>query len=381
MTPEAALLRNGGLVAVPTETVYGLCADASNPEAIRRVFTVKGRDEGKPLPVLVSGPEDAARLCEASPKVLTVIRRFWPGPLTLVLPLKSGVLPPSVTGGLTTVGLRCSAHPLTLALLKEVGTPLVLTSANLSGQPEPTSAEDVTIPVDAVLDGGRSNVGRPSHVLDLSLARPEILRYGALTIGLTGGSGAGKSAVLRRLSELGCHTINADEVYGRLLDNDPDMRDMLFGRFPAIFPARKSLPDRVKLRGLVFHDPEALAALNAITHPFVLREIRRELASLVLREGLTVPVAVEAIALIESGFSKMCGVTLGVTAPEEDRISRIAARDGLTRSDVLLRIKSQPPDSFYRERCTEIIENIGSESELRNKVDTFWEKYSSERGK
>lgn len=377
LSTAAALLRNGGLVAVPTETVYGLCAGATDPAAVSRVFAVKGRAADKPLPVLVSSPEDAERFSVLTPAARTLMNAYWPGPLTLILPLKPGALPAVVTGGKLSVGLRCPNHPLTLELLNAVGKPLVLTSANLSGQPEPVSAEEVTLPADGVLDGGVCAVGRPSHVLDFTVNAPECLRYGAAAVGLTGGSGAGKSSVLNRLRERGAAALNADAVYHRLLETDAEMLRELYERFPGAFDSPESPPDRAKLRSAVFGDPSALDALNRITHPYVLRAIRRGLGDLIIREGLNVPVAVEAIALFESGLSKLCGVTLGVTAPLGDRIDRIVTRDGLPREDAEERIRNQQPDSFYRLRCDEMINNNGTEAELFEKTDAFWEKYLS----
>ncbi len=371
----AALLRGGGLVVIPTETVYGVCADATNPEAVSRVFAAKGRTADKPLPVLVSGAEDAERFCAANAAARKLMRLYWPGPLTLVLPLKPGALPPVITGGQATVGLRCPGHPVALGVLKAAGRPLVLTSANLSGQPEPLTAEQVMLEVDAVLDGGECAVKKPSHVLDLTKEPPECLRYGAAVIGLTGGSGAGKSVVLNRLRELGAFTINADVVYHGLLETDADMRRGLLERFPSAFANPNAPPDRAKLRSLVFNNPSALDELNRLTHPYVLRAIRRELASLIVRDGLNMPVAIEAIALFESGLFEMCGVTLGVTAPVEERVSRITARDGLSREEALMRIQSQKPNEFYEKRCDENLVNDSSEQELIKKTDVIWRKY------
>jgi L-threonylcarbamoyladenylate synthase len=168
-----AHLRAGGLVAFPTETVYGLGADAANPAAVERVFAVKGRPDENPLPLVVSGavlarplvrgwPEEAERLAAA----------FWPGPLSIVLP-KSGAVPVRVTAGRGTVSLRCPDHPLTLALLGAFGAPLVGPSANPSGQSPPTSASEVLgyFPPDSgvmVLDGGACRVGTASTVVELS---------------------------------------------------------------------------------------------------------------------------------------------------------------------------------------------------------------------
>ena len=181
------ILRAGGLVAIPTETVYGLAADASNPAAVRRLYEVKGRPPGHPVIVHIAGiealprwasrvSEDARRLAEA----------FWPGPLTLILPRTSAALD-EVTGGRDTVGLRVPNHPLTLALLRAFDGGLAAPSANRFGRVSPTTAEDVRADlggdVDLVLDGGPCDVGVESTIVDCSEegAPPVILRPGGVT--------------------------------------------------------------------------------------------------------------------------------------------------------------------------------------------------------
>ena len=177
-------MRAGGLAAVPTETVYGLAADATQGSAVQAVYEAKGRPETKPLNVLVDGmgmaeavcrdiPEDAYRLAEA----------FWPGPLTMIL-WGNGSLPPIVPAGGETQGVRCPDHPDTLAVIRALGRPLACPSANLSGQPSPRLADEVLAQlggrIDAVLDGGPCGVGVESTLLDLTAAPYRILRLGGL---------------------------------------------------------------------------------------------------------------------------------------------------------------------------------------------------------
>lgn len=180
-----ALLRAGGLVAFPTETVYGLGADATNPTAVRRIFTVKGRPDTNPLIVHVADQEVARRYARAWPRAAEEFaRRFWPGPLTLVVP-KSERIVPEATAGLPTVGLRAPDHPLAVELLRAFNGPVAAPSANRSGRISPTKAEDVRRElgdaVDLVLDGGPCKVGIESTVLDLTLDKAAILRPGAVT--------------------------------------------------------------------------------------------------------------------------------------------------------------------------------------------------------
>lgn len=179
-----AVLRNGGLVVIPTETVYGIAADALNPEAVLRLRAAKQRAETKPLPVMVSGLADAGAFARHVPPLAhTLMVRFWPGPLTIVLEAGDTV-PDAVHSGSGKVGLRAPDHTVAQGVLREAGCPLVLTSANLSGEPPARTAEDAERElvgrVDLILDAGTCPLGEASTVLDLTISPPAILREGAL---------------------------------------------------------------------------------------------------------------------------------------------------------------------------------------------------------
>lgn len=178
----AQLLRAGELVAVPTETVYGLAADASNPVAVAKIFAAKGRPADHPLIVHLPDVSHLERWAIDIPAVArTLAAAFWPGPLTLILKRAPGV-PDAVTGGQDTVGLRVPNHPLTLQLLREFDGGLAAPSANLFGRVSPTTAahvrEELGARVAMVLDGGPCQVGIESTILDLSGGEPRILRPG-----------------------------------------------------------------------------------------------------------------------------------------------------------------------------------------------------------
>ena len=180
----AAILRAGGLVAFPTETVYGLGADATNAAAVRRIFEAKGRPSTNPLIVHVADVEAAMRFAaEWSPVAQQLADRFWPGPLTLVV-AKAPVIVDEVTAGLQTVGLRVPDHPLALELLRAFGGAVAAPSANRSNRVSPTSADHVRDElgdrIDLVLDGGNCTVGIESTVLDLTRSTPTILRPGGV---------------------------------------------------------------------------------------------------------------------------------------------------------------------------------------------------------
>lgn len=181
------ILRDGGLVAIPTETVYGLAADASNPAAVRRLYEVKGRPPGHPVIVHIAGVEALSRWAARVPKdARRLAEAFWPGPLTLIL-RRTSAATDEVTGGRETVGLRVPDHPLTLALLRVFGGGVAAPSANRFGRVSPTTAEDVRADlgddVDLVLDGGPCGVGVESTIVDCSEedALPVILRPGGIT--------------------------------------------------------------------------------------------------------------------------------------------------------------------------------------------------------
>ncbi|MDQ3440454.1 MAG: L-threonylcarbamoyladenylate synthase [Planctomycetota bacterium] len=185
LTSAAEILRRGGLVAFPTETVYGLGADARRADAVRRIFVAKGRPPTNPLIVHVAGVAMAKLYAAEWPDTARrLAQRFWPGPLTLVLPRYRTIVP-DVSAGLDTVGLRMPDHPLALKLIQRFDGPIAAPSANRSNHISPTTAQHVRDElgdaVDFVLDGGPCTVGIESTVLDLTLARPKILRPGGVT--------------------------------------------------------------------------------------------------------------------------------------------------------------------------------------------------------
>jgi dephospho-CoA kinase len=188
-------------------------------------------------------------------------------------------------------------------------------------------------------------------------------------IGITGGSGAGKSVVIDRLEELGAVALRADGIYHSLLLSDAEMLRELTDRLPGAFNSDGTF-SREKMRGIVFSDKEALSALNRIAHPYVLKEIEREIERAV-SDGEKAA-AVEAIDLIGSELDARCTWKIAVIAPVEIRLARIILRDGLSREDALARIQSQNTDEYYMSHCNIILENNGSTKELIEGVDKFW---------
>src|SRR5512132_300570 len=184
ITAAVAVLRRGGLVGLPTETVYGLAADAENELAVRRIFAVKGRPSTQPLIVHIADRtalESWAR--EVPPAAWALAEAFWPGPLTLVLP-RSGRASDAVTGGQETVALRVPGHPVALAVLRSFDGGVAAPSANRFGRVSPTRAEhvraDLGSEVDLVIDGGSARVGLESTVVDVSRGEARLLRPGGV---------------------------------------------------------------------------------------------------------------------------------------------------------------------------------------------------------
>lgn len=184
----AEIIKNGGLVGVPTETVYGLAADALNGEAVAKIFKAKSRPMDNPLIVHISDFSDIEKynlVKEIPDKARLLANKFWPGPLTIIMK-RTDAIPNEVSAGLDTVAIRMPSHSIALELIKNAQTPLAAPSANLSGSPSPTSAkyvkQDLDGKIDAIIDGGESEVGVESTVITLVTDIPRVLRPGGVTV-------------------------------------------------------------------------------------------------------------------------------------------------------------------------------------------------------
>ncbi len=179
------LLKNGEVVAIPTETVYGLAASAFSPDAVEKIFRAKGRPQDNPLIVHISDFDDLAKITEEIPEsAIALAENFWPGPLTMILK-KNEKIPSEVTAGLSTVAVRFPSHKIARAVIEAAGVPLAAPSANLSGKPSPTSAQhvmrDLAGKIPMIIDGGECEVGLESTVVDLTGETPMLLRPGGIT--------------------------------------------------------------------------------------------------------------------------------------------------------------------------------------------------------
>src|SRR3989337_3255726 len=181
----AAIIKNGGIVAFPTETVYGLGANALNPNAVRKSFLAKGSPFDDPLIIHINDFEDVSKLAlEVSPLAEKIMKKYWPGPLTIILK-KSKLVPKITTGGQKTVAIRMPYNKIASSWIKESATPIAAPSANLFGKPSPTLAEhvleDLDGKIDLVIDGGKTSIGLESTVLDLTSDIPVLLRPGKIS--------------------------------------------------------------------------------------------------------------------------------------------------------------------------------------------------------
>ena len=180
----ASVLRAGGLVVFPTETVYGLGGDATRDEAAKKIYAAKGRPSDNPLIIHIANPADAEAYAETNALYYRLSKAFMPGPLTVILPRKN-TIPKSTTGGLDSVAVRCPSHPVAHRLIELCGFPIAAPSANLSGKPSPTSAahvaEDMDGRVDMILDGGESEIGLESTIVKIDGDGLILLRPGGIT--------------------------------------------------------------------------------------------------------------------------------------------------------------------------------------------------------
>ena len=374
----AEMIKKGGLVAVPTETVYGLAGNGLDEEAVKQIYEVKGRPQVKPLSLMVRGVEDMERYCAQVPDGARLLaQRFWPGPLTIVLKAKD-FIPSIVLAGGDTVGLRCPDHPMTLALLEKAGVPFAAPSANPSGQDSPKTAEKVREyfdgRIDGIVDGGECGIGRESTIISMVQTPYRILRQGALSqekiagalsegltiLGITGGTGCGKTTALRTLEEMGALILDCDAVYHQMLRTDAELLREIDEAFPGVVTG--GVLDRKALGAVVFHDKAALAELNRITHGHIGREIDRRLANWAMAGGKLA--AIDAIELFGGGLARRCKATFGVLADREKRIGRIMARDGISREYAELRVDAQKSDAYFIEKCDTILYNNSTEAEF-----------------
>ena len=382
ISAAADIIKSGGLVAVPTETVYGLAGNGLDVAAVERIYEVKGRPAVKPLALMVPGKGAMELYCENIPEAAFALAdRFWPGPLTIVLKAKD-IVPDIVRAGGEPVGLRCPDHPMTLELLEKSGLPFAAPSANPSEQPSPKNADKVMEYFDglieAVIDGGECGIGRESTLIDMSSSPYRILRQGALSeaeivsalvddmsiVGITGPTGCGKTTALNVLRDFGALVLDCDAVYHELLECDTALTAELDEAFPGT--VKDGVLDRKAMGAVVFNDPAALGKLNAISHRHIALEINKRLENWAMSGGRLA--ALDAIELISSGISECCDALIGVLSDKNLRAERIMARDGLDETAAWLRINAQRPDEYFIENCHHIIYNNGTEEEFKDSV-------------
>lgn len=377
----ARLIEQGALVAVPTETVYGLAGNGLDTAAVERIYEVKGRPSVKPLSLMIPGPEAMGQYCLSLPDSAKYLaEKFWPGPLTIVLRARDNI-PSIVLAGGDTVGLRCPRHTLTLRLLELTGLPFAAPSANRSGEESPKTAEQVEKyfdgKIEGIVDGGPCGLGLESTIIDMSGNTYRILRQGALPaadikaalaeqlkiIGITGGSGSGKTTALEVLESMGALILDCDSIYHQLLEKDKEMLSEIAESFPGTVCAGQL--DRKALGAVVFNDEAALARLNGITHRCVDRELSRRLEDFAMEGGRLA--AIDAIELFAGNQARRCFKTVAVLADPEIRTERIMKRDGISREYARMRIQAQRPDAYFEKLCDHILFNDAGRDEFEEK--------------
>lgn len=371
ISTAAEIIKNGGLVAVPTETVYGLAGNGLDEKTVQEIYEVKGRPAIKPLSLMVPDASCMEKYCDDVPENAKYLAaKFWPGPLTIVLKAKS-IVPEIVRAGGETVGLRCPDHPMTLEALRLAELPFAAPSANPSGEPSPKNAEKVMEYFDgkiaAVIDGGECGIGLESTLISMAQTPYKILRRGALdyetiadalvskmcVIGITGGTGCGKTTALNTLKEYGALIIDCDAVYHELLSGSHALINELGEAFPGAVIEGKL--DRKALGAIVFKNESKLNVLNSITHRYIIEETVRRLREYAMNGGSIA--AIDAIELISSGVSRLCCATVGVIADEDVRVERIMARDGISREYAKMRVKAQKSNTYFITNCDHTLVN------------------------
>ena len=184
VTDAVNTLKSGGIIAIPTDTVYGIGADPFNPDAVQKLYMIKGRPDDKPIPLVLGSVDDVHTVSQYLPPFFFhLTEKYWPGGLTIIVQSKN--LLPQLTANGTTVGLRIPNQPLLLRILQEFGGPLAITSANLSGQPAATSTtefgDELTAKLDYIVDDGKTSGPIPSTVYDISVSPPQVRREGVIS--------------------------------------------------------------------------------------------------------------------------------------------------------------------------------------------------------
>lgn len=393
----AETLRSGGLVALPTETVYGLGANALDGAAVLRIFAAKGRPADNPLIVHIAEIQELDGLVtEVSDKARCLMAAFWPGPLTLVMRRTSNV-PDAVTAGLDTVGVRMPAHPVALALIRAAGVPIAAPSANRSGKPSPTLAlhvaEDMDGRIDIIVDGGACAVGLESTVVDVTVDPPMILRPGGVTremmeqvVGLVEVDPALRTAGLGDLNPALCAADQRDVNLASNTDVHGDVNPAMSATDQAeLNPDEDGPVDRMHSDDVALFGPDGNLALTNSSHSITTaprspgmkyRHYAPE-AHMTVFCGSTEAMALAIAEAIEA--AKSSGQRVGVLCSEEMK-SALHAINRAEMPDILLIAGLARQPETYAAGIFQALRAFDSNGRIGNTVDVIFAEGMTDAG-
>lgn len=353
----ADILKKGGVVAIPTETVYGLAVDALNPVAVEKIYRIKSRETKKALPVLIPNMSFMSRVArEVNSTATKLAKAFWPGPLTMILKKQTAV-PDITTAGNDTIAVRFTSNLTIRRLMQKSNLVLTATSANISGEPNLITAtevknklfgavdailcEDIDEPQDKVstlvdVTGNKLCVLREGIISKTAILKASNKNY-PLIIGVTGPTGSGKSTAIKNIADdKGYCIIDADKIAKQIVEKNKPCLEKLTDEFGETILNQDFSLNRKALANFAFSSEESTNKLNAITHPYIIDTIRNNINKIDDRDKNVV--IIDAPTLIQSGADALCDKIIAVTANEDDRLDRIVNRDSLNSKEAKLRI-------------------------------------------
>ncbi|GHU58008.1 hypothetical protein FACS1894133_1950 [Clostridia bacterium] len=378
-----AVFGRGGVVAAPTDTVYGLICPYDDASGIRGIYNAKGRDGDKPLIHLVVSMEQVASLVpHMSGFERGVAERYWRRRLPLTVVFENGVSVRMVYGnGAGDAGGAGDASGagggFIAALIRRLGKAVVAPSANTQGVPAPITAAAVSADlggkIPLIIDGGDTRDTLPSTIIKIERGAVTVLRQGgtvlesAFVLGLTGGSGAGKTYACSVFAEYGFAVINCDDIAHEVLDTPGCTAEVAALLGGGVLTCDGGRLDRAKIAEVIFADASVKAKYLGVVFPLITAAIERRLDDL----RSIAAVLLDAPTLYESGLSRVCDSVLGIVCDSDVAATRITARDGITEAAARARLMSGKPCGYYADRCDRVIRNNGTAAEFERAIRDY----------